>query len=116
MSLLAEAYENFIMMDRQTRPDGYGGIETTWTEGAEIQAAVTYNSSVEALTAQAAGATALYTITTTKAVNLQYHDVIKRARDGKFFRVTSDGDDNFTPASATLDMRQVQAEEYTLPA
>ena len=64
MSLLSEAYEAFIIMDRRTVPDGYGGVETTWTEGAEIQAAATYNSSVEALTAQAAGATALYTITT----------------------------------------------------
>lgn len=116
MSLLSEAYEAFIIMDKRTVPDGYGGVETTWTEGAEIQAAATYNSSVEALTAQAAGATALYTITTSKAVNLQYHDVVKRVRDGKYLRVTSDGDDNFTPASATLDMRQVQAEEYTLPA
>lgn len=115
MSLLTEAYEPFTIMDRRTQPDGYGGYEITWVEGATIDAAATYNSSIEALTAQAAGATALYTITTTRAINLQYHDVLRRDRDGKLFRVTSDGDDNYTPKSATLDMRQVQAEEYVLP-
>lgn len=115
MSLLSEGYEAFTMLDRRTQPDGYGGIETVWVEGAAIEANARYDSSVEALTAQAAGATALYTITTSRAINLQYHDVIRRDRDGKIFRVTSDGDDNYTPSSATLDMRQVQAEEYTLP-
>lgn len=115
MSLLTDAYENFTILDKATQPDGYGGVIVVYSDGATIKAAATFNSSVEALTAQAAGATSLYTITTNKAVNLQYHDVLRRERDGKIFRVTSDGDDNYTPKSATLDMRQVQAEEYTLP-
>jgi hypothetical protein len=38
-----------------------------------------------------------------------------RNSDGKIFRITSDGDDNHTPKSATLDMRQVSAEEWSLP-
>ena len=48
-------------------------------------------------------------------MNLQYHDVFRRNRDLKIFRVTSDGDDKHTPASATLNMRQVTAEEWSLP-
>jgi len=115
MSLLKAAYEPFTMIDRRTTPDGYGGYEITWVEGAQIEASARYDSSIEALTAQAQGVKALYTITTSKAVNLQYHDVLRRDRDGKLFRVTSDGDDNYTPPSASLDMRQVQAEEYVLP-
>lgn len=115
MSLLTEAMEAFDMLDRVTEADGYGGYDVTWRKGAQIAAAAVFNSSVEALTAQAAGATSLYTITTSRAVNLQYHDVLQRVRDKKVFRVTSDGDDNLTPQSAGLDMRQVQAEEYTLP-
>lgn len=116
MSLLSEAYEKFIMLDRITVADGYGGYDVEWRPGAEIAAAVVFNSSVEALTAQAAGVTSLYTITTSRSINLQYHDVLQRVRDGKIFRVTSDGDDNLTPQSAGLDMRQVQAEEYVLPS
>ena len=50
-----------------------------------------------------------------KNLTLEYHDVLRRVRDGKIFRVTSDGDDSYTPASATLDMRQVTCEEWKLP-
>jgi hypothetical protein len=60
------------------------------------------------------GLTSLYTVTTPRNINLQFHEVFKRVRDGKIFRATSDGDDKATPKSATLDMRQVSAEEYAL--
>jgi hypothetical protein len=114
MSLLSEAMENCIIMDKQTTPDGYGGVITTWVEGAPFDAAIVLNNSMEARIGQQQGVTALYTITTNKNINLQYHDVFKRVRDDKVFRVTSDGDDDHTPASANLNMRQVSAEEWKL--
>lgn len=86
-----------------------------WTAGALFDGAVVLNSSLEAQTALAAGVTGIYTVTTRRVLNLQYHDVFKRLSDGKIFRVTSDGDDSKTPKSATLDMRNVTAEEWTLP-
>ena len=115
MSLLSEAMEECIMLDKKTMPDGYGGFITTWVEGAEFKCAVVLDNSIEARRAEQAGVTALYTITTSRNINLQYHDVFKRLRDGKIFRVTSDGDDKYTPRSASLDMRQVSAEEFKLP-
>ena len=102
------------MLDKRTTADGYGGYITSWIEGAEFQAAIVLDNSIEARIAEKQGVTALYTITTKKAVNLQYHDVFRRLKDGKIFRVTSDGDDNHTPASANLNMRQVSAEEWEL--
>lgn len=114
MSLLSEAMENCIILNKQTTADGYGGYITTWVEGAEFTAAITFDTSMEARTADKAGVTSLYTVTTSKALTLQYHDVFRRERDGKIFRVTSDGDDKFTPASATLNMRQVTAEEWSI--
>lgn len=114
MSLLSEAMENCIILNKQTTADGYGGYITTWVEGAEFTAAITFDTSMEARTADKAGVTSLYTVTTSKALTLQYHDVFRRERDGKVFRVTSDGDDKFTPASATLNMRQVTAEEWSI--
>lgn len=114
MSLLDETMENCILMDKIREPDGYGGTTTVWTEGPEIKAAIVFNSSMESRIAEKQGVTALYTITTSKTVNLQYHDVLKRVGDGKYFRVTSDGDDNKTPSSATLNMRNVTAEEWEL--
>lgn len=116
MSLLDENMETCNIMDKTTIPDGYGGFTYDWKEGAPIQAAIVYDSSMEARIGDAQGVTSLYTITTRKNINLQYHDIIKRKSDGKIFQITSDGNDNHTPASATLNMRQVSAEKLdTLP-
>lgn len=114
MSLLDSAYEPFLMMDKTTGPDGYGGFRPSWKEGAGFNAAATLDTSVEARVGAVQGVTSLYTITTSRAINLQYHDICKRVSDGKIFRVTSDGDDKKTPKPAGLDMRQVTAEEWKL--
>lgn len=115
MSLLDEAFESYIILNKVTTDDGYGGVITTWSEGAKIQCAEQFNNSIEAKKAEAQGVTSVYTLTTRKDYNLQYHDVLRRVRDGKIFRVTSDGDDLYTPASASLNMRNVSAEEWVLP-
>lgn len=116
MSLIDDFMDKCIMLNKVTTADGYGGYITTWTEGAEFDAAITFDTSMQARTADKAGVTSLYTVTTSKALTLEYHDVFRRVWDGKVFRVTSDGDDKFTPASATLDMRQVTAEEWSVTA
>lgn len=115
MSLLSDAMEECQMLDKTTVRDGYGGFKQVYVLGAPFAAAIVHDNSVEAKVAEKAGVTALYTITTKKNVNLQYHDVFKRLSDNKIFRVKSDGDDNHTPRTATLDMRQVSAEEWELP-
>ena len=116
MSLLEQAMTDCVMIRKTSRPDGYGGYIPTWTEDTEtFKAAITFDNSLEARIAGAQGVTSLYTVTTTKDKVLMYHDIIKRLADGKILRITSDGDDKATPASASLNMRQVTAEEYTLP-
>ena len=115
MSLLDEAMDKCQYMDKVRVPDGYGGVTTTWQDGAEFYADIVFDTSMEARVADKQGVTSLYTITTRKNLTLEYHDVFRRLRDGKIFRVTSDGDDKYTPASATLNMRQVTAEEWSLP-
>lgn len=114
MSLLTDAMDSCRMINRAVVDDGYGGEVTTWTYGATFQAAITFDSSIEARIGESQGVTSLYTVTTPRSKVLQYHDVFQRSSDGKVFRVTSDGDDRFTPSSASLDMRQVSAEEFTL--
>lgn len=112
MSLLDEAFEPCIMLHKITSNDTYGGEITQWVNGAKFDAAITFDSSIEARTAEQQGVTSLYTVTTRKEKVLEYHEVFRRLSDGKIFRVTSDGDDKFTPKSATLNMRQVTAEEF----
>lgn len=115
MSLLSEAMESCVMLDKRTVSDGYGGYRPTWTPGVNFNAAIVFDTSIEARRAEAEGVTSMYTVTTSRGLTLEYHDVFRRVSDGKIFRVTSDGDDKHTPASTALDMRQVTAEEYTLP-
>ena len=115
MSLLDEAMESCVMLDKTTQGSEYGGIKPVWTEGATFYAAIAFDSSMPARIASVQGVTDLYTVTTRKNLTLNYHDVFRRVRDGKIFRVTSDGDDKATPASAALNMRVVSAEEFEPP-
>ncbi len=115
MSLIDAFTSKCVIIDKVRTPDGYGGFDPQWRETAPFEAAITLDTSMQARTAEKQGVTALYTITTKKNINLQYHDVFKRLEDGKIFRVTSDGDDKATPVSANLNMRQVTAEEWELP-
>lgn len=114
MSLLQEAMENCRMLDKRTVDDGYGGMVTTYVDGARFSAALVLDDSIQAQTARSAGVAGVYTVTMRKETNLQFHDVFKRLSDGKIFRVTTDGDDKRTPQSAGLNMRQVRAEEFTI--
>lgn len=114
MSLLDDAMEACTIMDKTTVPDGYGGVTTSYVDGASIQAAIVFDTSLQARTAAVQGVKDLYTITTRKNVVLQYHDVIRREKDGKILRVTTDGKDKETPQGAGLDMRVVNAEEFTI--
>lgn len=116
MSLLTEAMEKCVMLNKQTGDDGLGGYYQTYVEGASFLAAIEFASSIEARLAGQQGVTSLYTVYTKKSLKLEYHDVFKRVEDGKIFRVTSDGDDEYTPESASLNLRVVTAEEWELPS
>lgn len=115
MSLLSEAFESFKVINKAIIDDGYGGTTTVWTEGATIQGAMVLDSSIQAKMAETQGVKDLYTLTVRKSMQLDFHTVLKRTSDDKIFRLTTDSDDKKTPNSATLDMRQYSAEEWSLP-
>lgn len=116
MSLLDEYMADTgkcVMLDRTSQPDGRGGIIYTYVEGAEFEAAIFLENSLENEKAQKQGVTGIYQVTVKKPIRLDYHNVFKRVEDGKTFRVTSK-DESKTPASSSLDMRVVRAEEYEI--
>ena len=115
MSLLSEAFEKFIVMNKTTVPDGYGGTTTIYTDGVPIDGAMPYDNSTQVKIAQAMGVKNTYTLTVRKNVELDYHTVLKRVKDNVYFRLTSGADDNQTPKSAGLNMRQYSAEEFQIP-
>lgn len=115
MNLLDQATEPFTFIDKITTSDGVGGYTTAWKDGATIQAASRLDNDPIERIAQAQTTQGAYTIITKKNVTLNFHDVLRRERDKKIFRVTSNGNDNRTPDSAGLNMRAVSAEEWVLP-
>lgn len=114
MSLLDTQMETFCYVNVSKVPDGEGGILTVWKDGAEFQANARLDNSTQAKIAEQMGVTSLYTITTKKNMILEFPDIIRRISDGEVFRITSNGKDNKTPDSATLNMRQVSAEKWRL--
>ena len=114
MSLLDEALESCVFLNKQVEPDGYGGYRTTWVDGAEFKAAIAFDTSVEMRIADASAEVSRYTVLTPRSLGLDYHDVFRRESDGKVFRVTSDGTDYHTPKSAGLDLSYAEAEEWSI--
>lgn len=114
MSLLKEAMETVVLMDKTTKLDSVGGQIHVWTEGIEFEAAIISDTSIEARIGQVQGVKSIYTVTLPKNIMLEYHDVFKRISDGKVFRVTSDWEDKQTPSRATFQFNQVTAEEWAL--
>lgn len=114
MSLLSGAMTECVLYDRRRVPDGEGGYMVNYVENARFMAAITFDSSMEARIAEKSGVTSVYTVTLDKSVPIEYHDVFKRLSDGKIFRVTSDGGDKKTPPSASFQMQQVTAEEWSI--
>lgn len=112
MSLLSNAMEKCVFLNKTRVNDPEGGYITTWEEGAEFDAAIVFDNSMEARTAEKAGVASRYTVSVPKGIQLEYHDVFKRQRDNKIFRVTSDGDDVQTPNVASFQIAQVSAEEF----
>ena len=115
MSLLDEYMEQFVILDKTTVDDGYGGYDFVWKEGATISGALAIANENDVVVAGASGEKTTHTLLISKAVNLDYHDVLKRKTDNKIFRVTRSGDEVYTPPSAGLNLRRVSLESWELP-
>ena len=115
VNLLQQMMEECLILNHVRTDDVFGGYKEAWEEGASFYAAIGKNVSPEQLVAEQQGISEQFTVVVDDTLVLDYHDVFKRKSDNKIFRVTSDGDDKHTPNSSALDMRQVSAEEYTLP-
>lgn len=114
IGLMGDFVEDCVLLEKSRVPDGEGGWTTKWVDGMEFQAAITHDTTLDARIAESDGMTATYTVTTDKAMPLDYHDVFRRLRDAQVFRVKSDGTDVRTPQSATFQVSQVTAEEWVL--
>ncbi len=113
MSLFDETLEDCVILDKVTSNinDGYGGVTTSYVDGATFGASFEFDDSTEARIASKDGYLDRHTVFTKRTIELREGDIFKRVRDGKLFKVTSNGRDVQTPPSAGLDMSLVTAEE-----
>ena len=95
------------LLEQRRVSDGEGGFATVWAPSAPFEAAIVHDDSTQARIAEKEGVTSLYTVTTDRNANLEYHDVFKRLSDNKIFRVTSDGDDKLTPGVASFSLEAI---------
>lgn len=112
--LITYMMEPCVLMEKKREPDGAGGFLVNWEEGAQFDAAITLDQTMQARIAEKDGVTSVFTVTTRRATLLEYHDVFKRISDGVVFRVTSNGTDKQSPNFGTLDIAQVTAERWEL--
>ena len=115
MSLVTNMMEKCRFVDKSRVPDGEGGYTVEWTDGAEFDAAIVRDPTMQARIAEASGVSSVYTVTVGRGVPVDFHDVFRRLRDGAIFRVTSLGSDKQTPEVATFQFQQVFAERWELP-
>lgn len=115
MSLLDNfLQEKCVLLEKKRTPDGAGGWLVEWADGAEFNAAVVLDTSMQSRIAEKEGVTSVYTVTTRRSTPLSFHDVFKRLSDGAIFRATSDGAEKQSPSVGSLDMCQVTAERWEL--
>ena len=103
-----------VMLDKTTVPDGLGGFVYDWQTGAQFEAAIVKDSTMQAKIAEKDGVTEVYTVTVARNTPLQYHDVFKRLSDNAVYRVTSEIADSQTPSVASFQFGQVSAERWEL--
>ena len=116
MSLLDEYTGDYVIVNKIIVDDGYGGYTVKWVDGITIKGALGNPSETEIVVAQARGARITNTMLIDKALTLDYHTVLRRVSDGKVFRVTSNGEEAYTPASSSLNKRKIMCEEWEIPA
>ena len=109
MNLLQSMMEPCVMMDKTTVSDGMGGIVAVWVEGAAFDAFVRKESAPEITVAEQQGAKEMFTLVVPMGVNLEYHDVFKRLRDGAVFRLTSNTKDGETSKTASIPVQVARA-------
>ena len=116
MSLIDAYMTKCVWLEPYAVDDGEGGSVITWREGSLFNAAATLSSSTKRTNADKAEAANIYNVTVYQPLLLPFHGVFRRVKDGKVFRIISDGADRKTPETSPLNLRRATAEEWEVSA
>lgn len=110
----SEGYGTFNVLNFTIVDDPYGGYKKIYSIGATFEGVLHLDDSINAQIAEKNGVTGVYTLTTDKEFRLPWHTVFcKDGNTNKAYRVTTK-DENSTPNTTPLNLRQVRAEEYDI--
>lgn len=112
MSLIDEFMSECCFMEETKQADGAGGFDSVWREGATFKAAIVLDSTMEARIAEHQGVTSVYSVVAPRSVPLNYDTKIKRLKDGRYFRITSESQE--APASSSINVVKASAERWEL--
>lgn len=108
--MLTDFFEAFRRVNRTPAADGYGGTTFTYTDGTAFQAGIITQKQKESEIANRAGQKVNYTLIVKPNIRLVQNDIVKRVKDGRYYRITSDTADRTTPAVAYVKYAQADAE------
>lgn len=104
----------FVLMDKTSVPDPFGGILYQYKEGARFMGAAVMNNSTEMRIAQQSGAKTVYTLVVDQKIQLERDQIIRRVSDKADFRITTPTADMTTPANAVKRFSQASMERVVL--
>lgn len=112
---MLEDYQiNLIKIDKVSIPDGMGGFENGYKEGALFKGVLNVDTSAEMKIAEKQGVTSKYDLMVNKNIPLDYNDIFRRKSDGKNFRITSNRGDGESPEIAEIQIITFSAELHEL--
>lgn len=111
----SEGYGTYILMEKRQTEDGYGGYKDVYSDGLQFEGVLTLDDSIQAQRAEAEGVTGVYTLTYDKGLRLPWHTVFRKKGSTETYRVTSK-DEQSTPSSSALALRNVRCEEWEIPS
>lgn len=114
MSLLDDFGRKCCLMEKRRTPDGAGGWDVQWVDGAEFVNYQALDTSMEARRAEKDGVTSVYSALVKKSLPIEYNDAFKDLTTGTTYRVTSRPEDKAAPASASFDLKFFTAERWAL--
>ena len=109
--LLDEFKERFSIYYRITRDDDYGGYISEWIKGASFDGILTEDVSITSAIAGIDSNKNMFGLKVEKDVPLQFHSVIRKDSDKRFFRITS-GEVLKSPRMSRLNMKILSCEAY----
>lgn len=106
--------QKFKFLEKTREPNGLGGFEEVYKEGAEFSGSLVRDTSATIRVAEKEGFTSVYTLTVSPDIPLQEGDLFKSVETGDSFKITSRPKEKQTPAMASFQFQNFSAELYSL--